>query len=319
MLSRVAQRIYWLARYLERAENTSRLISVNENLLLDLPKSLKVGWMPLIEITGDEALFESLYKEYSEANVVRFLIGDRRNPSSILSVLFDARENARTIRDIIPREAWENINELYLYAKGNLQAAYAKRRRYEYLNEIIQGNQLNSGLLAGTMTHDYGYFFLKMGRNLERGDMTTRIIDVRSADLIPEETGNLTPFDNIQWMSVLKSLTAYQMYRRQVQTQVRRPQVLHFLFENRNFPRAVYHCVGEVSACLQLLPRNELALEITEHLQATLTDSSAEALAQDELHSFIDKIQIELATLNDAITKTYFLVNELAPVEAHSA
>jgi uncharacterized alpha-E superfamily protein len=307
-----------MARYLERAENTARIINVNANLLLDLPIKVEVGWKPLVEITGSEALFEEHYKDYSEANVVRFLIGDRRNPGSILTALYYARENARTIRDIIPRESWENINELYMHAKDRLQSGYSKRGRYDYLDKVITGNQLNTGLLAGTMTHDYGYLFLKMGRNLERGDMTTRIIDVRSADLIADEGGELTPFGNIQWMSVLKSMTGYQMYRRQEQTQVRRPQVLRFLFQNRDFPRSVYHSVSEVENCLHLLPRNEDPLQTVVHLKRVLSDTSPDRLMQRELHDFIDVLQIKLAELHDHITSNYFAVGQMAQEQSQS-
>jgi uncharacterized alpha-E superfamily protein len=120
MLSRVAENIYWLARYVERAENTARIVTVNANLLLDLPKGIAPGWRPLIDITGANALFEEHYKDYGERQVVRFLLGDERYPGSILSALGAARENCRTIRDVVPREAWEQINELYLFAREEL-------------------------------------------------------------------------------------------------------------------------------------------------------------------------------------------------------
>lgn len=305
MLSRVANRIYWMARYLERAENTARLINVNGHLLMDLPMRTQVGWRPLVEIMGAEPLFESLYEDYSERNVVKFLVGDQRNPGSILSSLSNARENARTVRDIIPREGWEQINELYLKARQELQAAYGQRRRYDYLYSLILGNQQITGLLAGTMTHDTGYAFMRMGRNLERADMTTRIIDVRSADLLPEE-GELSPFETIQWMSVLKSLTAYQMYRRGVRAQVRRPDVLDFLFKSRNFPRAVYHCVSEVADCLGELPHNEEPLRQVTHMQRMLSAAEPEALAQAALHQYIDELQIGLAEIDRLIGEAYF-------------
>ena len=255
MLSRVAQNIYWMARYIERAENTARLVNVNTHLQLDLPREVRPGWSPLIEITGSAPLFHQLYPDADERNVVRFLIADLSNPSSLLSAIAQARENARTIRDIIPREAWEQVNEMYLAAKAQLPAGLSQRRRYDYLKSVILAAQQITGLLAGTMTHDYGYDFLRMGRNLERCDMTTRIIDVRSANLLQEQSGDLAPFETIQWMSVLKSLTGYQMYRRHMQVAVRRIEVLQFLLQNRQFPRACYHCLGEAEACLRDLPR----------------------------------------------------------------
>ena len=222
MLSRVAENIYWMARYIERAENIARLINVNTNLLLDLPKSANVGWVPIIEILGSGQLFNEQYDTPDERNVLRFIISDQKNSGSIVSSLNSARENARTIRDIIPRESWERINDLFMVAKSNAQSGIARKHRYDYLSSVITGAQTITGQLAGTMLHDVGYDFLRMGRNLERTDMTTRIIDVRSGDLLEHEHEALTPYESIQWMSVLKSLTAYQMYRRSVQTRVSR-------------------------------------------------------------------------------------------------
>ena len=305
MLSRVASRIYWMGRYLERAENMARLVNVNTHLLLDLPQRVAVGWRPLIEILGSEQLFETLHDDYDERSVVRFLVGEPKYPSSIISALSGARENARTVRDIIPREAWEQINELYLNAKKQLQSAYGQRKRYDYLNHIILGNQQITGLLAGTMNHDVAYDFLRIGRNLERSDMTTRIIDVRSADL-PVIEGDLSPFENIQWMSVLKSLTAYQMYRREVRLQVRRADVITFLFRDQRFPRAVYHCLCTVADCLHQLPHNEDALRYASHLQRMISDVKTEALDQQQLHRLIDDFQRGVAELDGLIAATYF-------------
>lgn len=306
MLSRVAERIYWMARYTERSENIARMIKVNSYLLLDLPRKARLGWGPLIDIMGAEELFYSIYKEPSERNVVKFLIGDERNSGSILMSLKSARENARTIRDIIPREAWELINELYLLAKNELQTGMSQNRRQDYLDSIIGGTQQNTGLLAGTMTHDEGYDFLRMGRNLERADMTTRLIDVRSANLLPDQEGALSPFENIQWMSVLKSLTAYQMYRREMQRPVRRGAVLDFLFKSREFPRAVYHGLSEVESCLSGLPRNEAPLRSVTHLQRLVHDAEPAKLPVPALHAFIDDLQLQLDKLHGTIADTYF-------------
>jgi len=309
MLSRVAENIYWMARYLERAENSARLISVNTNLLLDLPRRVVPGWAPLIEITGSREIFAEHYAEPDERSVVKFLVGDAANPGSILNSLGSARENARTVRDFIPREAWEQVNELYLYGKNNQASGISRRRRYEYLRGIILGVQQITGLLAGTMTHDEGYGLLRMGRNLERADMTIRIIDVRSENLLPGKSEELSPFENIQWVGVLKSLSAYQMYRRAMQARVRRPDVLRFLFKERLFPRAVHYTISEVEYCLKHLPRREVPLGSVSKLQELVTASRSEELDQSELHKFIDTLEIGLIELNRDISDTYFLAN----------
>jgi uncharacterized alpha-E superfamily protein len=306
MLSRVAENIYWMARYVERTENTARLIMVNTNLLLDLPKGEDPGWQPIIEILGCGEYFQPQHDEYSERDVLKFLISDTGNPASILGSLQTARENSRTIRDIIPREAWEQINNLYLMAKNEAPGGYSRKGRYSYLQKIILGAQTITGLLAGTMLHDIGYDFLRLGRNLERADMTTRIIDVRSSNLLPDHEG-LTPFENIQWMSVLKSLTAYQMYRRNVQVRVRRPDVLKFLLKDKKFPRSFYHGLLQVKSCLRHLPRNEEAIALLNEVGKKVLRADQAILEQDDLHLFIDELQLGLADLNQLITRTYFL------------
>jgi len=308
MLSRVAENIYWMARHIERAENTARLITVNTHLLLDLPKKAQLGWEPIVDILSARDLFSTLYNDTDERSVLKFLIIDMQHYGSILYTLCHARENARTIRDIIPREAWERVNDLYLAAKADAQSGLARRSRFFYLRTIILGAQTITGLLAGTMTHDEGYDFLRMGRNLERADMTTRIIDVRSASLLAEPREGLT-YENIQWMSVLKSLTAYQMYRRAIQVRVRRPDVLKFLLQDPHFPRALYHSLCEMEACLKDLPRNDKPLTAVRDLENRLLKADPAHLKQAELHAFIDDLQIYLAAIHDTIAATYFLFN----------
>ncbi len=305
MLSRVAENIYWMARYIERAENTARIITVNTNLLLDTPKAGQLGWQPIIEIMGCEEHYLEHNKDYDERTVLKYLISETSGANSIYNSLRLARENARTIRDIIPRECWEFINNLYHKSKSTAQSGYGRKGRYEYMQNIILGAQTITGLLAGTMLHDMGYDFLKMGRNLERADMTTRIIDVRSGDLLPEHE-EMTPFENIQWMSVLKSLTAYQMYRRTIQERVSRAFVLKFLLKEKKFPRSFFHTLLEVKSCLKHLPRNEVAIDVLNEVGKKVLRADQAILRQDELHQFIDELQLGLTDIHEVISSTYF-------------
>lgn len=316
MLSRVAETIYWLARYLERAEDTARIVAVNANLLLDLPKGIAPGWRPLVDITGANALFEEHYKEYGERQALRFLLGDERYPGSVLSALGGARENCRTIRDVVPREAWEQLNELFLFAREELPAGLAKKGRHGYLKRIILGVQTITGLLAGTMLHDQGYLFLRIGTHLERADMVTRTVDVRSANLLPAEARELGPFNTIQWVSVLKSLTAYQMYRRSEQVRVQRGPVLRFLFQSAEFPRAVHYCVESARGELKPLPRNEAALRVVGRLKRNLLGTKVERLSQSELHAFVDDLQLGIGDLHAEIARTWFLPPPEPPTQS---
>jgi len=306
MLSRVAENLYWMARYVERAENTARLISVNTNLLLDLPRGIAPGWVPLVDIMGLNGDFDERYKEPGERQVLKFLIGDRKNSGSILSSLRAARENCRTVRDTLPREIWEELNEMYLYADENLNAGLTKRGRHEYLQRIIRGSQLFIGILSSTQNRDESFDFLRIGRNLERADMTTRIVDVRSADLLPRDVSDLRPFDTIQWVSVLHSLSAYQMYRRHLQTHVRREAVLLFLFKDTRFPRAFRHCLDAIEECLGNLKNNREPLRRLRAMVRKVDRTRVESLDQATLHGYIDDLQGSLIDLHNALVATYF-------------
>lgn len=307
MLSRVAEELYWMSRHLERAENMARIVNVNENLLMDLPVKIPFGWQSTILITGVEDIFYEHYDNHDERSVIRFIVADTNNPSSLLSCISSARENVRTTRDVIPREAWEQLNDLYHKIKNNMSTAVGRRGRYAFLNSIIGNIHQIIGLLSSTMTHDEGYAFLRLGRTIERADMTSRIIDVRSANLLESHDNDLLPFDNIQWVSVLKSMTAYQMYRQHCRTRVRGSVVLKFLLQDEQFPRSVGYCLAETIRCLEELPNNESALREVLSLQRLNSNTNIEKLAKSGFHDHIDKIQAQLASLHNTIDKSYFL------------
>ncbi len=311
MLSRVAERVYWTARYLERAENTARLVGVYANLLLDLPKGHTVGWHTLIGITGSEEAFAASYAQADERSVVRFLLTDTANPSSVLAALAGARENVRTTRDLFPAEAWEAVNELHLYAREHATGGVNRSQRHDYLTQVTVGCQRLSGLFAGTMSHDAAYDFLRLGRDLERADMTTRILDVGVATL-QEHDGSSSALLSTLWINVLRSLSAYQMYRRHVRAAVNGLDVATFLLRDAQFPRAVRYCVDELAAALGRLPRAEAALTAVARISRMLTETDPKAIDRAELHGFLDDLQLELGHLHGAIASTWFP----APAEA---
>jgi uncharacterized alpha-E superfamily protein len=317
MLSRVAENLYWLSRYIERAENTARLVNVNAFLLLDLPPGTAPGWEPLIAITGSQPRYQELYGSgCDERSAVRFLLGDPRNPSSILRCLEAAREACRTVRDILPREIWELLTQLSLYVRENLAAGLSKKGRHAYLREIIEGSELIAGKVISTMMRDESYHFLAIGRNIERADMTTRIIDVRSGSLLPSDTTELRPFEAIQWISVLKSMTAYQMYRRKMQVQVQRSEVLRFLFLDRQFPRSFLRTLDAIGESLAELDKQREIVAYLKGLIAKVETTPVEELRRDDLHAFVDTLQLRLIELHQQIAATYFLPPQ---VQAQSA
>lgn len=311
MLSRLAEQLYWHGRYLERAEGLARLINVNAHLNLDLPGRMAPGWEPLVRITGNSELFDELFDaDASERNVARFLIADERNPGSIRSSLALARENLRAARDLLPREVWEQMNGVYLEITRRIDQSLARRHRHDTLNELIRGSQLIAGMLMGTMSHDHAYDFILIGRHLERADVTTRIIDVRADDLLSDETDELLPYEHIQWMSVLKSLTGYQMYRRHVRTRIMGRDVLKFLLRDRLFPRSVMFCLEALEQMLAELPGDDdAALRATLALKRSLDQTRPLPIRGEGLARFIDSLQVDLGEIGHHISATWFLSN----------
>jgi uncharacterized alpha-E superfamily protein len=306
VLARVVENVYWLARYLERVENTARLVSVNTNLLLDLPKGLAPGWQPLIDITGSRAMFDARGSRADERDIVQFLLADPENPGSIVSSFKRARENARTLRDILPTEAWELLNQSFLEFIEELSTGLNKRTRFNFLKRIVQTSQTIIGALEGTMNRNDAYTFLMLGRNIERADMTSRIVDVRSAQLLPDDAPELRPFDTIQWVSVLKSLSGYEMYRLSRRTRVSRTDVLEFVLRGEQFPRACVFSLRQIEQCLLALPRSAGVLDALAGVLRFLGEADMATLDQPGLHELVDRLQLHINGVHDGIAQTYF-------------
>lgn len=308
MLSRVAENLYWLGRYLARAENTARLISVHSHLLLDLPRGMTLGWSPLVDILGANEGFAKRYgDDWSEANVVRFLITDvEAGSSSVAASVAAAREILRTVRDSTPRDAWEQINSLHIFLQEKGERHLPRALRQQGLDRVIDSMLLLRGVLAGNMSHDVGYQFLRIGLNLEQADMTTRIVDVRTVDLIESKTEELKPFRQIQWMSVLRSLMAYQAYRRHEKIRVSGPAVLRFLLQDRSFPRSVMFGLNSLGYALPRLPAYRGSERSIDRVRALIQDADFELLLERGLHEWLDEIQIGIGAIHEALTHSYF-------------
>lgn len=316
MLSSVAERFYWTGRYLERAENTARLLSVYTQLLLDLPSETGVTMRQLVRITGGESLFDSKRRWPLETSVVRFMTTDPENPGCILTTLANARENLRTLRDIVPTEGFHAANELYLSARRKLARAPIRRLRMDVLNDVIERCQQITGLFAGTMTHGDAYNFLRLGRNLERADMTTRIVDVAGELLSEAASPELSEYETLLWVNVLRSMSAYQAYRQNVRSRITPVRVLHFIVNDSDFPRALTHCLAEVGQAAADLPHPEPVREAVTQALKAIEDVSVRELASPALHGHIDRFQIELSHIHDAVHQTWFHQEEqaVAPV-----
>jgi uncharacterized alpha-E superfamily protein len=216
-----------------------------------------------------------------------------------------ARENVRTTRDIMPSEGFEQVNELLLFVRRRLASRTAHKNTCDFLSQVVQHCQGITGLLAGTMSHDAAYQFVRLGRNLERADMTTRILDVGSATLIASDT-ELTRLENRLWTWLLRALSAHQMYRQSVRRQVSGPVAAGYLLHDVMFPRAVLHTLGEIRACLKVLPRNTSAMRAVRRAERRVRDTDIHATFPDSFHAFIDDIQLDLGEIHQKIHHTWF-------------
>jgi uncharacterized alpha-E superfamily protein len=305
MLSRVAERAYWLSRYLERAEDTARLILVRHNVILDLPRSVQPEWELLLDVLGAREAFSVRPGAANEKNIIGFVFSDRDNSSSILSSLTHARENMRTSREVLPSETWERVNSLYLSVARRANKGLPRASRHSVLNGIVESAQQVSGMLAGTMNQDEAYQFIRLGRSLERADMTTRIIDVASTELgNPDEEAS--PYQNVIWVSVLQSLSAYQMYRLSMRANVRPTDALDFLLRSKVFPRSVAHCLLELEDGIRALPRGGDALKAVQSVHRKIKRTKSSELEGDALAKFLDDIQLRLQGVHEVIAQTWF-------------
>lgn len=311
MLSRVAERMYWGARYIERAENTARLVRVYDAALLDLPDEAGVGWPLLVDICGARDTFNARHPAGGDRETLEFLISDPDSPSSIVASLAQARENFRTTRDLCPTEAWRSVNELYLYGRKTLPKMASPRGRHEGLSGVVQRTQQLTGLLSGTMSHGDAYHFIRLGRNLERADMTTRIIDIAAATLLGARVAE-EGLDNTLWMAVLKSLSGYQMYRQSVRRRIRDQDVIRFLLHDLLFPRAVAHCLGDLETSMVKLPNHEGPLRAVVRLQRIVETRLPESAEEGALRQLMDDLQVELAEIHGQVAAAWFLPDQAA-------
>lgn len=307
MLSRSAERLYWLARYLERTENIARMVSVHMNLLLDLPRGVEMGWQQLIRINASEQEFYENNKVVNERSVTRFLLTDLSHMGSLFSTLSAARENIRTSRELLPDEAWEQVNEMYLYAKKNLDIIVNRRSRVLFLNEILKGCQRFTGLLSGYMSHNNPYRFIRLGRNLERADMTSRILDLASLLLSESRSDEMRQYETLLWMNILKSLNALLMYRQQMRSRINGDDVLNFLLLDTNLPRSVGCCIAEISDSINKLPNHDALPEKVVELESYVQAINTRQTTQVQLRVILDGLQNKLGELHGQIADNWFL------------
>jgi uncharacterized alpha-E superfamily protein len=321
MLSRVADSIYWMSRFVERAENVARFISVNLNLSLDMPGEAGQQWWPLVVITGDDEPFQRRVGQTSKESVIQFLTFDGLNPNSIVSCLRAARENARSVREIISAEMWEQINKFYLMIRDGETIDEVLDNPYAFFQRVIVLGQQFLGVTDATMTHGEAWHFCQLGRMLERADKTSRILDVKYFILLPRPADVGTPFDDVQWSALLRSASALEMYR-QRHGRISPVNVVKFLVIDREFPRAVLYCLTRANESLHAISGTHTgsfcnpAEQRLGQLRAELAYTQAEEVIAGGLHEFVDDLQGRLNLVGDAIHDCFFAMRPLEVVGA---
>ncbi len=312
MLSRIADSLFWMARYMERAEDTARILDVNYHMMLEQsPAAYRLRWDPLVAITGERERFTALYEEATPRNVFEFLAFTEKNPSSIFQCIGQVRENARTIRDRISRELWEDVNSLYHNVTRYNPEEEMAAGPHRFCSAIRFGSHRFHGVADDTLPHDEGWNFLQAGRALERAEMTARIVDVEYHKLVDSpETAESA--GNHQWMAVLKSVAAYEFYRRRYHAGIEPKLVAELLVLDPLHPRSIRFNIGVVQQSLRAISGTapgayaDEAERLTGKLLESLRYDRIEDIFARGLHACLSDVQKTCRSIGEHIARKYF-------------
>jgi uncharacterized alpha-E superfamily protein len=305
LLSRVADSVYWMARYIERAENVARFIGVNLNLQIDLPLAPSQQWQPLIDTSGDAEVFKERFGVATQARVIEWLAYDADNSNSIASCLRYARENARSVRETISSEMWAQVNSMYLQLQTQ-RSLPEPERMLDAFREIRMGCHLFEGVTDATMSHNEAWHFMRLGRMLERADKTSRILDVKYFMLLPSVRDVGTPYDDIHWSAVLRSVSGFEMYRKKY-GRITPSDVVDFLVMDNEFPRAVRFCIKSASESLQSVTGTPIGAfryrseQLMGQLRAELDFTSVDTVIRSGLHEYLDRLQLKMNGIDNSL------------------
>ncbi len=317
LLARMAEAVYWAGRYLERAEDTARIVAVHGETHIDLPVGEDVGWAPLVEIAGTVAAYRerssqllgssppgSDFRRSAEARVVAYVLTDRDNPSSILASIDGARDNLRRARPVVPREVWELCNELWIALSPATNGVGARDKRVRWLQRVIDEVQRINGVMQGTMRRDEALAFFRMGQHLERAEITCRVLAVRADSAMPDPGRDV--YNEVHQMALLRSLASYQPFRRAMPARPDPASTLRFLLQDEAFPRAVSACLGELRDLVKALPHNEPILAACTDTAVLVADAPVARPTPAGLRAFLAELGPAIANLNDHIEASFF-------------
>jgi len=311
MLSRIADSLFWIARYMERAEDTARILDVNYHLMMEQsPHAYRLHWDPLVAITGEQERFSERYEQATPRNVFEFLAFSAENPSSILACISSVRENARTIRDRLSRELWEDINSFYHQVTRYNAEEEIAMGPHRFCSAVRIGSHRFHGVADDTLPHDEGWNFLQAGRALERAEMTARIVDVEYHKLVETPAGDTA--GTHQWMAVLKSVAAYEFYRRQYHARIEPEKVAELLVLHPKHPRSIRFNIATLQQSLRAISgsgpgtyANE-AERLAGKLHESLQYDRMEDIFARGPHAFLAELQKVCRSIGEHIARTYF-------------
>ena len=305
LLSRVAERLYWMARYLERTQATARLTRSYTHLIMDLPIGQSPTWEVLINTFDAQDLFTRRFNVASETNVMRYLLSLNESTNSIPFSVKCARENVRTTRGVLSDDIWEHVNELHLFVQEHASSSVARRNRYDFLNEVISRTQLIFSAFQHSLNRDHIHRFITLGRLIERADMATRILDT-GAEAIHSLGAKGLAVESLLWGNVLESQLALSAYRRTYGPVIDRDTTSEFLLQSLQFPNSVAFGLNDMIELLAPLPQSTAALRTVRATNRELDRFKVKKASVEDLHKFIDTVQVRLIEIDGIIAQTWF-------------
>lgn len=322
MLCRVADSLFWMSRYMERAEDTVRLVDVTLQTLLESEYARDdisySHWKPLLASLGDQELFESQYKERDSHKVTAFLSFSKKNPSSVFSCIAGARENARMIRDQISSEMWETINKMYLYLKNTDADKVCSELKFEFFEKIKEYSILFQGITESTFPHQLGYEFIMCGRQIERADKTCRILDTKRFMRTMSDDA-VDSLDDAQLAALLRGCSALEAYHRIFVSDIEEANVHSFLMLSRDFPRSVLYCVNRLQQSIHAIskcPTHQYSNEAERQvglLLSKLNYANDADLHGDGAAKMIEEVEDRLAKIAISLSERYMLSGIIDP------
>jgi uncharacterized alpha-E superfamily protein len=316
MLSRDADAVYWMSRYVERCEHVARLLLVNSNLLMDVgelaPTLQQRQWQSVLIVLRADAGFSA--GDYAMGpRVAQYMVFDQDNPSSLWNCVTRARENARGIRENISAEMWECLNTLYWFIRSDEAQSRFEETPDDFYRHMMSGSMLFQGLTDQTLTHDQGWHFTQLGKFLERIDVTSRVIETKFGMLRTADNLLQGALRNIHWMAVLRSCCAIESYRRKHVGDMDPMRVASFLILEKEFPRSVRFAVERAHAAIRAIRAevNPLAIDVAERilgrLDTQLEYAELTEIVAEGIPAYLQKIQAGIAEAAMALQKAYFL------------